>query len=146
VAQERSAPVASETVAPNKKGVRCAVLSAEVTEFLRSSVKSVWALEALLFVRRRAERAWTVDALVTELRSSSMVVSDLLGGFVASGLVRDEGEAGYRYAPANPALDYAVAQVEKAYAERPIAVTKAILSAPNDKIQSFADAFRLRKD
>lgn len=122
------------------------MLSPEVAEFLRSSVKSVWALEALLFLRRRAERAWTMDALVGELRSSHMVVAELLTCFVTVGLVRDEGEAGYRYAPANAVLDHAVAQVEKAYAERPMAVTKAILSAPNDKIQSFADAFRLRKD
>jgi hypothetical protein len=43
-------------------------------------------------------------------------------------------------------LDHAVGQVERVYAERPSAVVKAILSAPNDKIQSFADAFRLRKD
>jgi hypothetical protein len=131
---------------PNNNRVRCAVLSVEVTEFLRSSVKSVWALEALLFLRRRAERAWTVDALVVELRSSQMVVAELLSCFVTIGLVRAEGEDGYRYAPASSVLDRAVEQVERAYAERPIAVTKAILSAPNDKIQSFADAFRLRKD
>lgn len=122
------------------------MLSAEVIEFLRNSVKSVWALEALLFLRRRAERAWTVDGLVTELRSSQTVIADLVSSFVTSGLVRDEGDASYRYGPASSTLDHAVEQVEKAYAERPMAVTKAILSAPNDKIQTFADAFRLRKD
>ena len=122
------------------------MLSPEVLEFLRSSVKSVWALEVLLFLRRRSERAWTVDALTTELRSSAMLIGEVVAGFVAAGLVRDEGEPGYRYGPAHTALDYAVSQVERAYAERPTAVVRAILSAPSDKIQSFADAFRLRKD
>jgi hypothetical protein len=32
------------------------------------------------------------------------------------------------------------------YAERPLAVIREIMSAPNDKLHSFVDAFRLKKD
>jgi hypothetical protein len=38
------------------------------------------------------------------------------------------------------------AEVERHYIERPLALIKAIVSAPNEKIQSFADAFRFKKD
>jgi hypothetical protein len=130
---------------PSRKKV-AEVLSPEVLAFLRSSIRSVWAVEALLLMRWGNDRAWTVEALTTELRSSRTVVADLVAGFVAAGLVRNEGDADYRYGPANPLLDHAVAQLEAAYKERPTAVVKAILSVPNEKIQSFADAFRLRKD
>jgi hypothetical protein len=39
-----------------------------------------------------------------------------------------------------------VQELEAAYAARPLAVIKAILAAPNEKIQTFADAFRVKKE
>jgi hypothetical protein len=45
-----------------------------------------------------------------------------------------------------PALDAAVAQLAKDYAERRVSVITLIFSKPVDKLRTFADAFRLRKD
>jgi hypothetical protein len=45
-----------------------ASLSAETLEFIRSSSKSVWALELLLLMRRERSREWSVDDLIRELR------------------------------------------------------------------------------
>jgi hypothetical protein len=39
-----------------------------------------------------------------------------------------------------------VAELAKLHSEYPLAVIKEIVRAPNDKIQSFVDAFRLIKD
>ena len=122
------------------------MLSDEVVGFLRSAVKSVWALETLLFLRRHAGRTWTVDALAAELRSSRTVVVDVLGRLVQSGLVQAEDAGAHRYLPASEPLDRLVQQVGQAYAERPIAVVTAILSGPHDKVQIFADAFRIKKE
>jgi hypothetical protein len=35
-------------------------------------------------------------------------------------------------------------RIEAVYAAKPMAVAKAIMSAPNDKLRIFADAFKLK--
>jgi hypothetical protein len=122
------------------------MIADEVLQFLRASIKSVWALELLLFLRRHGAQVWTVDRLTDELRSSRFVVGQVMETFEAAGLVAKEGEGAFRYRPANSELDRIVGLVELEYGQRPTAVVKAILSAPNDKIQTFADAFRLLKE
>jgi hypothetical protein len=84
--------------------------------------------------------------LTEELRSSRFVIADVVATFRSAGLVSDDGEGTFRYGPANSDIDRLVGLVEIEYAQRPTAVVKAILSAPNDKIQTFADAFKIRKD
>lgn len=118
----------------------------EVLGFLRSSVRSVWALELLLYLRQHADRAWSVCDLVRELRGSDFVVTESLAGLQAAGLVTAEANGTYRYAPASREFDRLSQQLEAAYRARPIAVAKAILSTRSDRLQTFADAFRLRKD
>lgn len=117
----------------------------DVLEFIESTVKSVWSVELLLFLRRRADRVWTDDEIIRELRSSRRVVSEVLATFVQAGLVTEEDGA-FRYAPASANLDRIVRDLEQTYAERPTTVVKAIMAAPSDKLRIFADAFRLKKD
>jgi hypothetical protein len=122
------------------------VFSAEVKEFIANCIRSVWALELLLFLRRNPDRTWTVDQLTAELRSSSFVVTEVLVTFRQAGIVADEPDGSVRYAPAAGHLDRAIDQLAAAYAVKPLAVSKEILAAGNDKIRSFADAFRLKKE
>jgi DNA-binding IclR family transcriptional regulator len=121
------------------------VIPSEVVEFIQSSVKSVWSAELLLFLRRRPERGWTGDELIRELRSSRSVVAEILATFLQAGLVTEEGGM-FRYAPASTELDRVVGELERVYTERPTAVVKAIMAAPSEKLQIFADAFRIKKD
>lgn len=118
----------------------------EVKAFIASCVRSVWALELLLLLRRDAQRAWTVETLTAELRSSAFVVAEVLATFRQAGLIAEDPAGTFRYAPAASHLDRAVEQIASAYASKPLAVSKEILAAGNDKIRTFADAFRLRKD
>ena len=46
----------------------------------------------------------------------------------------------------DPELDQAVVRLAKDYAERRVTVITLIFSKPVDKLRTFADAFRLRKD
>jgi hypothetical protein len=80
------------------------------------------------------------------MRASATLVRDVLVTFETAGLVRPEPDGDYRYAPAGPALAALADQLELTYRERPVAVVNAILASPNDKLQSFADAFRLNGD
>lgn len=117
-----------------------------VLRLIHSSIKSAWALELLLLMRRHAARSWTIDALTAELRSSPSLVASILIGFGKADLVREQPDGSYRYAPGTADLDDTVRQLDAVNAERPLAVIKAIISAPNDKLTSFVDAFKLRKD
>lgn len=122
------------------------MFSEELLRFIRESVTSVWALEALLILRRDAGRAWSVDELTREMRGSPQLVAEILKGFAQRGLAKQTGSRIYRYRPTPPELDTLAEELAQAYQERPISVMKAIASAPNDKIQTFADAFKLRRD
>lgn len=117
----------------------------DVLRFLRTTVGSVWALELLLLMRREAVRDWTVDGLTRELRSSDGIIRTELARLGAAGLVV-AADGVYRYHPANAALGALVEQVAANYATFPIAVTQAVLEAPNRKIQLFADAFRVKRE
>ncbi len=114
--------------------------------FIQSSIRSVWSLELLLHLRRHSSRTWRPDELVRELRASDFVVSEALAALQAPGLVTPEQGGTYRYLPASADLDRLVGLLERQYRERPQSVTKAIFSAPSDKLQTFADAFRLKRD
>lgn len=122
------------------------MLSDEVLRFLRTWIASVWALELLLLLRRRRERAWKIEDLIRELRGSIGIVTTALGELQNADLVTAEPDGSFRYRPSTPELDDTVAAVAKAYADYPYAVSQAIFTAPSHKIQLFADAFRIKKE
>jgi hypothetical protein len=55
-------------------------------------------------------------------------------------------DVAYGYAPRSAELDAAVQGLAREYALRRVTVIGLIFSNPVDKIRSFADAFRIRKD
>jgi len=120
------------------------VTDEEVLAFVQASIPSVWALELLLLVRRDGTQAWRVDALVRELRSTATVVDDSLAALQSAGMV--VGQDGlYRYQPASPAVDGLVAATARIYAIKPVSVIRAIVTAPNDKLRTFANSFKLKE-
>jgi hypothetical protein len=121
-------------------------LSPNVDRFLRNSVRSVWDLELLLFLRREKARSWTADELIHELRASLPIVTDALSMLQKTGFVNETAKGEYRFWPASPELDRTANELADAYANFPAAVTEAIWSAPNAKIRTFADAFKIKKD
>lgn len=118
--------------------------TAELFEFVNGSIKSVWALELLLLMRAHPDRAWTAEQLVTELRASTPLVSQVLQTFHHAGLVRETDAGHFEYAPASPTLEARCEELERAYRERPVTVINAIVASSNDDLKSFADAFRFR--
>lgn len=116
----------------------------ELLSFVRQSLPSVWALEVLLTLKREPETVWSAEALVVEHRASEQVVAGVLADLQRAGIVVGEAE-GVRYAPASPVIVDLCDRIEAAYRERPVAVIKAI-SAPPDRLQALADAFRIKGD
>jgi hypothetical protein len=121
------------------------VLSAdqELTAFVREHIRSVWALELLLLLKRDPERCWPPADLVRELRASTGLVNDNLQRFERGGIAVRDDQGCFRYAPAAPVLAELCDQVEQAYRERPVAMVN-LIASPRDPLQSLADAFKFR--
>ena len=116
----------------------------EALAYATASIRSVWALEMLLMLKRAPERAWSVDALIRELRSSQAVVNESLSNLRNAGLITEDGAGGYHYSPASPELDQMATALEKIHAIKPMTVIKAIVSGPSDKLRIFSDAFKFK--
>jgi hypothetical protein len=113
--------------------------------FIGEHIRSVWALELLLRLKREPDRRWRPDDLVRELRASTSLVADNLQRFERGGFVIVDSAGEFRYAPASPVLADLAEVLERAYRERPVAIIN-LIAAPPDPIQGLADAFRFRGD
>ena len=122
------------------------MISDDAKAFLRAVVRSVWALELLLLLRRQRERAWTVDALTLELRASQTAIRQALPNFRIAGLIQDEADETIRYSPATAQLDTLVQEIASEYGSRPFAILNEILAPRESNVEQFARAFRIRKD
>ncbi len=118
----------------------------EIVSFIQTHMRSLWTLELLLVLASDPNRAWTADELVREMRSSAIAVREAVNDLQSAGLLRQEPEGHYRFAPASPELEELAASIRSAYSARPTTVVRAIFSAPEDKLRIFADAFRFRKE
>lgn len=123
-------------------------LPREVTGFIADHIGSVVELEVLLLLHAQPARQWSAADIGRELRIDPAWVSAHLKEMSARGLLSrsDEPEPIYAYRPGTAELDAAVNGLASAYADRRVTVITLIFSKPPDKIRSFADAFRLRKE
>ena len=124
-------------------------LSPALEELVAHHLDSMEQAEVLLLLRKHADRSWTPEAAAAELRIDPGSVAQRLGRLEAGGLAAREagGGGGYRYAPRTAALGSAVDELAVAYNERPVTLVRLIYSRPQapSALQSFADAFRIRK-
>jgi hypothetical protein len=105
-------------------------------------------LEILLLLFGQRERAWSSDDIARELRVDAAWVDSQLGNLCTNGVVTctTTKPLTYQYQPKSPELDQAVVGLAQAYADRRVTVISMIFSKPIDKLRSFADAFKIRKD
>ena len=110
---------------------------------VRKHIRSVWALELVLLLRRRPDAIWRTETLVRELRASVPLIADNLKRLQASGLVAED-QGVWRWAPASPELERFCDQLAEAYQTRPVTVIN-MIAAPNP-VQDLADAFNFSSD
>jgi len=115
----------------------------EIVTFVQGAISSLCALELLLLLRGRRQRPFVMDEAVRELRSSELAVTQALDRLKRSALIEDNGEGAYRYQQTSPQLDAICERLQSLYARKPLKIINAILSAPDEKLRTFADAFRL---
>ena len=114
-------------------------------EMIESSLDSVWSLELLLLLHSDPERCWNRADLVAELRSSNLVVAQSVGALKAGGLAIECDDGTVKYGPSSNHVSAFVDQLEREYRARPTSVRRLIVGRSNSKLQSFSDAFVLRK-
>jgi hypothetical protein len=102
-------------------------------------------LELLLLLRRDPQRQWTAEALVQEVRGSIALVTESLKSLKEIGLVSLSDADAYFYRPESAELDELAAALAELYKQKPTTVLRTIFSSPSDKIQSFSDAFLIRR-
>lgn len=115
----------------------------ELAGFVREHMRSVWAVELLMILRRDPERCWQPEELVAELRASHNLVRDILPRFQRSGLAVEDDVGCWRFAPAGSVLADLAGRLEAAYRERPVSIIN-LIATPPDPIQGLADAFKWR--
>ena len=121
------------------------MLEEDLLSFIRGSIRSTWALELLLLLRKQAPRAYAPEELVRELRATPLLIGGCIEQLQKTGLIACDQGGVCRYAPASPALDQLCGQLARVYEERPVTVINAIVASPNDRLKTFADAFRFTK-
>lgn len=128
--------------------MRASDLPEEVRRLIADHIDSVEQLEILLLLYQHPERTWDAEAVARELRIASISAGERLEDMAQSGLLarKDGKPVEYRYAPESESLDAAVRGLSTAYSERRVTVINLIFSKPVDKIRTFADAFRIRRD
>lgn len=121
------------------------VTEAELLSFLRNSIQSTWALELLLLLKQHPAKTFAPSELVRELRASSALVSLSASQLQKAGLIACDESGGCRFAPVSALVAEACDALAKLYSEKPFMVIKAIVDTPNERLRSFADAFRIKK-
>jgi hypothetical protein len=123
-------------------------IAEDVRAFVTDHIDSVLQLELLLLLQKKRDRDFDAGEVVAELRIDPAWAADQLEEFCSRGILTcaDGTPRRYRYAPKSPALDAAIARLDHTYADRRVSVISLIFSKPADKLRSFSDAFRVRKD
>jgi hypothetical protein len=119
----------------------------ELKQFLAQHIESLAQLEMLLMMQREPERSWDCDELARGLYISSDMGQGILTDLERRGFAAaSEGRTRFRYVAGDGERDRLLTELGRLYRERRVAVITQIYSNPVKKVQTFADAFRLRRE
>jgi DNA-binding IclR family transcriptional regulator len=119
--------------------------SDEFCRFIQLAIPAVDAAELLLVFHRKPEAALNAQEAVAKL-GPGIARGDAekyLSVFVANGLL-EPVDGRFRYRLENAAAAH-VETLSQAYLQRPVTLIRVIYALRDSRIQTFADAFKLRK-
>jgi hypothetical protein len=119
-----------------------------IHDFVVTNIDSVAQLEALLLLRSGVGQTWQPGRVAERLYIQPKTAADLLRTLHERELIMlaDATAPAYKYGPTTAELVRLVEELAVTYAKELIEVTRLIHSKATRSVQSFADAFRLRKD
>ena len=118
--------------------------------FIQRSIPSVEAAEILLLLRKSPERSWTTAEIVEALRGSITLqeadAARMIEGLQSRGLLALDADRRARYRTSSAELEQYSQRLALAYVQRPVTLIRMIYALRDTRIQSFADAFKIRKN
>jgi hypothetical protein len=122
-------------------------LPGSVQDFIAQYVVSLEQLEILLLLSEAHERWFGPEDVFRIIRSNPSSIAHRLAGLRDDGLLAAEGEpARFRFAPKSETLRAAVVALRQCYHDRRVRIIEAIFRPRPDPAQSFADAFKIKKE
>ena len=119
----------------------------EIKHFIVNNIDSVGQLEALLLLRGNPDQEWSAEAVARRLYISEQMVVPMLLALGKNGLIDANGTPlSYRYQPKSDELGQMIDRLVEIYGKHLVPVTNLIHTKPRNRIQEFADAFKLRKE
>jgi hypothetical protein len=121
---------------------------ADVQQFIAQHIETLAQLEILLLLRSEPQREWEPAEVARLLYTAEEMCASQLADLARRGFLSGTPAPNprYRYQPSSEELSQSVDRLAALYAERRVAVITLIYSKPVNKVQTFADAFRLRKE
>jgi hypothetical protein len=121
------------------------VVPDQVRAFVRSYLRSMLQLEALLLLAREPQRWWSARSLGLELRAAPEASAAQLERLSELGLLVSQGgpDKEFRFEPRDSAHVAIVAALSDMHRDRFHAVVDLLYA--RDRAQVFADAFKLKK-
>ena len=124
------------------------VLDPEISDDVRALIQRHMAtmdhVEVLAVLRAQRDTSFSVAELTSIVRKPEKIVDVSLRALVAAALVAQLSDGTYRYSGQEDA-DRAAEAVVKMYNERPVTLVRLLYERPT-AVNTFADAFKLRKD
>lgn len=124
-------------------------LPQDVRDLLARHLATMEHVEVLLALAGDEARSWSAVEIAAGTHTSAESVTARLEELVVAGFAVRAPSAGgdsYRYSPRTAPVRNAVSSLEEMYRTKPVTLIKAIYERPASAVQSFADAFRIRKD
>lgn len=121
---------------------------ADVKAFIANHISSIAQLEMLLLLRSDPAKQWDVAEISKALYATPEMAAGQLASLQADGLVSvsEDPEQRYQYQVGDPDLRNVINRLAELYRDRRVSVITVLYSEPVNKVQTFADAFKLRKE
>ena len=103
-------------------------------------------VELLMVLRGTREDSFTLPQLAEKMRKPAPIVEQCLESLTRGGLAAQLSDGTYRYAAREERLDRTAEAVVRLYNERPVTLVRLLYERPPTAVNTFADAFKLRKE
>jgi len=122
-------------------------ISKDVKDFVTGYIRSVFHLEVLLLLHGAREKWWVPTEVSQQLGIEIETANTQLLWLTEMGLLRqrDKEHVSFIYNPKTEELKLIIDRLAKAYSEQRVAVFSLILKRPDDRMQRFAEAFKVTR-
>ena len=120
----------------------------ELRSFIQEAIPTVDSAELLVLLATHRDRHYSLVELLEAMRPTIITEAAArryLGTFYERGIISARADDAYQYSPSSPELDATVRALTRVYNERPVTLVRVIYAPKDEKIRSFADAFRIKK-